>query len=967
MAGAVAAPVHWLSPIDGDWNDPSAWAGGQVPGGLSDVPTLGLMGGYVVYSYIDASYQALRIENPGAILQISGVNHALTSNIENDGRVMVGDGTGMGDASLTLSGFNRLRGSGTIELNAGALPSTAQIRATLSIFNQELDHAIVGSGEILATILANDGLIEATGDTGLRLVGTYTQTQTGRIGARDGTLYLADDAMVSGGLLYTEDQGTILIEGGSVELENLSMDATIETTPGSHALTLRGDFVNDGRLTLDATGDHEPRTLVIEDGSSIVGNGTIELITDGDPSEAEISFEGRGITSIGPGQLIRTSGTLTWETEAVLELDGTITSIPGLPSPIMKSAINGTGELIADQSDFRLRNQSRLTGITLTSHDGGAFVFDTGQTSLTACINDGLIRLDQGTTVIELRSGLVNNGHIVLDAQNTTGSVLMSSLNEQTLSGSGSIELISREGDAATLAADLGTLTIGPDQLVYGHGKINGHIHNGEIINQGTIRATDPDYPLVLQGNHLGDGGAYIADHARLELVYPVILDSAVLSTVGTGKILASYGTLRNCTIESGTLRIEPANGEVLMEGDMVNNGQIIVDPSTLLVLGGDSTLSGDGVILLTPDAELELGTYTDLAAPMIYTGQQLVGAGMIRGRAMLDASIIANDPTQDLALGVQLTFLNDNEIRSEGASVVLDARTTLTGARLVGDQFVAGPLVELINTANESTIDILGDLTLRSGSENNGTIRLRSSMYDEAYSILKINGDEPVEGEGIIELENTIGHRHDSSQIRSVVNETARIGYGQRVIGGGRILGRVVIEGELAPSGPRPEMEVLDLVFDDNATLELELRSSTQDEPPRITMLPAGRVELNGTLRVTLPPEFSPSPGDTWQVVGSSTWKVPGTLSGQFNTIDLPELPLGMRFILDQGDDSLTLTASCTADFNGDGSINFLDVSLFTQLFVSHDPMSDLNADGVFDFFDVTEFVQAYAAGCPS
>ncbi|HCT46664.1 MAG TPA: hypothetical protein DF699_15775, partial [Phycisphaerales bacterium] len=151
-------------------------------------------------------------------------------------------------------------------------------------------------------------------------------------------------AMVSGGLLYTEDQGTILIEGGSVELENLSMDATIETTPGSHALTLRGDFVNDGRLTLDATGDHEPRTLVIEDGSSIVGNGTIELITDGDPSEAEISFEGRGITSIGPGQLIRTSGTLTWETEAVLELDGTITSIPGLPSPIMKSAINGTGE-----------------------------------------------------------------------------------------------------------------------------------------------------------------------------------------------------------------------------------------------------------------------------------------------------------------------------------------------------------------------------------------------------------------------------------------------------------------------------------------------------------------------------------------------------------------------------------------------------------------------------------------------
>lgn len=57
---------------------------------------------------------------------------------------------------------------------------------------------------------------------------------------------------------------------------------------------------------------------------------------------------------------------------------------------------------------------------------------------------------------------------------------------------------------------------------------------------------------------------------------------------------------------------------------------------------------------------------------------------------------------------------------------------------------------------------------------------------------------------------------------------------------------------------------------------------------------------------------------------------------------------------------------SSCAADFNGDGSLDFLDVSAFLELFSASDPRSDLTGDGRFDFFDVSAFLTAFHAGCP-
>ncbi len=53
-------------------------------------------------------------------------------------------------------------------------------------------------------------------------------------------------------------------------------------------------------------------------------------------------------------------------------------------------------------------------------------------------------------------------------------------------------------------------------------------------------------------------------------------------------------------------------------------------------------------------------------------------------------------------------------------------------------------------------------------------------------------------------------------------------------------------------------------------------------------------------------------------------------------------------------------------ADINGDGVLDFFDVSAFLTAYNAMDSAADLNHDGVFDFFDVSAFLTEFGNGCP-
>ena len=56
----------------------------------------------------------------------------------------------------------------------------------------------------------------------------------------------------------------------------------------------------------------------------------------------------------------------------------------------------------------------------------------------------------------------------------------------------------------------------------------------------------------------------------------------------------------------------------------------------------------------------------------------------------------------------------------------------------------------------------------------------------------------------------------------------------------------------------------------------------------------------------------------------------------------------------------------TCVPDLNGDGQLDFFDLSDFINAFSAQDPRVDFNNDGAFDFFDVSLFINAFSAGCP-
>jgi len=58
--------------------------------------------------------------------------------------------------------------------------------------------------------------------------------------------------------------------------------------------------------------------------------------------------------------------------------------------------------------------------------------------------------------------------------------------------------------------------------------------------------------------------------------------------------------------------------------------------------------------------------------------------------------------------------------------------------------------------------------------------------------------------------------------------------------------------------------------------------------------------------------------------------------------------------------------TPVCEADLDGNGVLDFFDVSAFVNAYGASDPIADLDGNGVFNFFDVSAFVNAFAAGCP-
>ncbi len=55
-----------------------------------------------------------------------------------------------------------------------------------------------------------------------------------------------------------------------------------------------------------------------------------------------------------------------------------------------------------------------------------------------------------------------------------------------------------------------------------------------------------------------------------------------------------------------------------------------------------------------------------------------------------------------------------------------------------------------------------------------------------------------------------------------------------------------------------------------------------------------------------------------------------------------------------------------CDVDMNGDGDLNFFDISAFLSAFSAGDDVADFDGNGEFNFFDISAYLSAFGTGCP-
>ena len=132
---------------------------------------------------------------------------------------------------------------------------------------------------------------------------------------------------------------------------------------------------------------------------------------------------------------------------------------------------------------------------------------------------------------------------------------------------------------------------------------------------------------------------------------------------------------------------------------------------------------------------------------------------------------------------------------------------------------------------------------------------------------------------------------------------------------------------------------------------------------------------------------EVSDNAGASWtnlETVGPSTPESSGGwFAKQFSLTDIPGFQANDQFrirftasdlatgsVIEAAVDAIELSSfdcsPCVADLNGDGTLDFFDVSAFLNAFNASDPIADLDGNGSFDFFDISTFLNAFSAGCP-
>ena len=130
------------------------------------------------------------------------------------------------------------------------------------------------------------------------------------------------------------------------------------------------------------------------------------------------------------------------------------------------------------------------------------------------------------------------------------------------------------------------------------------------------------------------------------------------------------------------------------------------------------------------------------------------------------------------------------------------------------------------------------------------------------------------------------------------------------------------------------------------------------------IGILTAGLAALGAAAAPSLGQSDFSIPWHTIDCGGGTSSGGPFSLSGTIGQHDAAPVMSGGAFAL-TGGFWAGAAKPCVGDFNGDGTVNTLDVISFLNAWAAGDSSADINGDGTVNTLDVIGFLNAWATGC--
>jgi hypothetical protein len=647
--------VQWINPLGGDWNNPSNWSTGVLPGPNDDV-LIDVPGGVTItHLNGDAQAHSLLSTNPfamygGTFTVTNGiqVNNAFTfvnGVLNNGGTLMVPDGAVLQLVNGALQG-------GTLATSGTGLITT--------IFGN-------GFGTQLVNV-TNNGQLDVVDHSALQLLGTITNN--GTISLLAGQNGFFADLWIDGAVTLA---GT-----GQVQLSNSANNRILGQNTAFSQLTNQSTIAGTGQI---GVGPSSLFTL-INQGTVLASGGDLwlgptEQIRIGATETDTMTVTNTGTLSAGTGGALRLVNSIVTNTGGLMEAKtggvlvfgaagadlatftgGTVKADAGGAAAVLTATFNGVDWQTLNGGVVQLQ-QAMVQGGTFTTSGTGVVTTASGNgfgPQLKDVTNNGQIQIVDHSA-LQLLGTITNNGTISLLAQNNFADLWIDG--GVTLTGTGRVQL-SNNLKSRILGQNTATSQLTNQSTIAGTGQIGvGPSSLFTLINQGTVLASGGDLWL-----------------GPTEQIRIGATETDTMTVTNTGTLSAGTG---------GALR--------LVNSIVTNTGGLIEAQGGVVVLGaageGLGTVTGGTISIdASATAGLVSGAYTGITWEG--AGSLQLGGGDIEGGTLAVAVVTT---VQGNGIGTGLRNLAFEGI----IQVVSNSGLTLKGG-------TTGGQIELLETANDGT-----------------------------------------------------------------------------------------------------------------------------------------------------------------------------------------------------------------------------------------------------------------------